>query len=153
MEMYPVEVLGEDDDNGTMVKGVAELTSGVVGHKITGVKVIDNFKYRDYDWQDWETSSALEITLDNGTAVYLEDVWDCCAETTLKDFLFNADKVDHVITGVGTTNGYTTWHIFADFGDVLSLNLDWSCGNPFYYAYGFKITVSDAPLRDGTVNQ
>ena len=48
-----------------------------------------------------------------------------------------------MILGVGTTDGYTTWHIFADMGDVLELTVVWSCGNPFYYGYGFTITVDD----------
>ena len=49
--------------------------------------------------------------------------------------------MDHVILGVGTTDGYTTWHIYADFGDVMRLKVGWSCGNPFYYGYGFTIRV------------
>jgi hypothetical protein len=51
--------------------------------------------------------------------------------------------VDHIILGVGTTDGYTTWHVYADAGDVLELAVGWSCGNPFYYGYGFTITVDD----------
>ena len=43
--------------------------------------------------------------------------------------------------GVGTTDGFTRWHIYADMGDVLELEVGWSCGNPFYYGYGFNITV------------
>ena len=48
-----------------------------------------------------------------------------------------------MITGVGTTDGYTTWHIYADMGDVLELSVGWSCGNPFYYAFRFHITVRE----------
>jgi len=43
--------------------------------------------------------------------------------------------------GVGTTAQYQTWHIYADWGDVLKLEVGWSCGNPFYYGYGFDIDV------------
>jgi hypothetical protein len=54
------------------------------------------------------------------------------------------ERVDHIITGVGTTGGYTTWHIYADMGDVLELSVGWSSGNPFYYGYGFDISVVEA---------
>jgi hypothetical protein len=66
---------------------------------------------------------------------------DCCAYTELESFLLNVGNIDHVITGVGTTNGYTTWHVYADLGDVLEMQVGWSCGNPFYYGYGFQISV------------
>jgi hypothetical protein len=68
---------------------------------------------------------------------------DCCAYTELESFLLNPELVDHVITGVGTTDGYQTWHVYADMGDVLKLDVGWSCGNPFYYGYGFTIRVVD----------
>jgi hypothetical protein len=136
---YPVEVLGEDDDDGTMPANVAELADAVVGHRIVGVEQGVEVKgcY-------WGTDTATVITLDNGKRVNLIDGDDCCAYTALEKFLLHPDRVDHVITGVGTTGGYSTWHIYADFGDVLELEVGWSCGNPFYYAYGFSITVTDA---------
>ncbi|AXQ62901.1 hypothetical protein SEA_ANGELIQUE_70 [Gordonia phage Angelique] len=34
-------------------------------------------------------------------------------------------------------------HIFADLGDIIELDVEWSEGNPFYYGYGFDIYVSD----------
>lgn len=48
----------------------------------------------------------------------------------------------------GTTDGYTTWHIYADFGDVMRLKVDWSPGNPFYYGYGFDIAVEPVKSVD-----
>ena len=87
-------------------------------------------------------SEALVITLDDGTEVRMADTDDCCAFTSLEEFLLHPDKVDHIIMGVGTTEGYTKWHIYADWGDVLELTVGWSCGNPFYYGYGFDILVS-----------
>jgi hypothetical protein len=75
--------------------------------------------------------------------VFLVGTDDCCAYTELETFLLNVDKVDHIITGVGTTDGYTKWHIYCDFGDVLELTVGWSSGNPFYYGYGFAIIVED----------
>ena len=80
---------------------------------------------------------------DDGRKVQLEDTGDCCAFTELDSFLLHADRIDHIITGVGTTNGYTTWHVYADMGDVLELSVDWSCGNLGYYAYGFRIAVQE----------
>ncbi len=122
---YAEEVLGPDDDDGTMPASRQELADAVVGHRIVNVQ--ENV-----------------ITLDNGKRVVLRSTDDCCAYTELEAFLLHADKIDHVITGVGTTEGYTRWHIYADMGDVLELTVGWSCGNPFYYGYGFDIAVEDA---------
>ena len=125
---YPVEVLDEyNDDDGTMPDNVAELAKAVVGHRIVRAEQGE--------------FGPFVLTLDNGTRVKLVDTNDCCAYSDLQGFLLHADKVDHVITGVGTTDGYTRWHIYADFGDVVELEVGWSCGNPFYYAYGFDIVV------------
>lgn len=127
-ERYPVEILDDDDDNGTMPENVAELAEAVVGHRIVNVKHEAPFFF---------------ITLDNGTYVKLMDTDDCCAYTEVESFLLNTDKIDHIITGVGTTDGYTQWHIYADFADVLNISVGWSAGNPFYYGYGFVISVQD----------
>jgi hypothetical protein len=138
MTTYPIETLGEDEDNGTMPGNVAELAEAVVGHRIVSVE-------KDVQTRDrWGYSeSATVITLDNGKRVALADGGDCCAYTQLDAFLLHPERVEHIITGVGTTDGYTTWHIFADMGDVLELTVGWSAGNPFYYGYGFDITVQD----------
>ena len=61
-----------------------------------------------------------------------------------QDVILNLDRIEHVITGVGTTDGYSVWHIYADLGDVVELKVGWSSGNPFYYGYGFDIAVVDA---------
>lgn len=123
---YPFEVLGPEDDNGTMPANVAELEQAVVGHRIVGFE---------------QNGASGVITLDSGQRVTLADDGDCCAFTQLESFLLHPDRVDHIITGVGTTGGYTTWHIYADMGDVLELGVGWSPGNPFYYGYGFYINV------------
>lgn len=135
MTDYPVEVLGEDDDDGTMVDSKIALEEAVIGHKIVSVQ-----KDAVDDLYGYSTDGTI-ITLDNGKRVELIGNGDCCAYTEIREFLLHADRVDHVITGVGTTDGYTTWHIYADMGDVLKLTVDWSCGNPFYYGYGFTIRV------------
>ena len=133
--MYPPETLGEDDDDGTMPENVSKLEEVVVGHRIASV--------------DRKSKYETVITLDTGKRVVLADTDDCCAYTELKSFLLYPEKVDHIITGVGTTDGYTTWHIFADYGDILELEVGWSCGNPFYYAYGFDIAVVEEGDNNG----
>jgi len=142
MTLYPAEVLGEDDDDGTMVGSLTALGDAVVGHRIVSITRGDKpDRYGDA----FDAKIATIITLDNGKRVRLIGESDCCAYTEVDAFLLHPDKVDHVITGVGTTNGFTTWHIYADAGDVLELTVGWSCGNPFYYGYGFTITVEDEP--------
>lgn len=125
---YPTETLNEDDDDGTMPDNVATLHDAVIGHRIVGAE---------------KTGSEIVITLDNGKQVVLSNTFDCCAFTELESFLLHPEMVDHVILGVGTTDGYSTWHIFADYGDILELKVGWSCGNPFYYGYGFDIEVKE----------
>jgi hypothetical protein len=124
--MYPTEALRPDDDDGTMVANVGDLSDAVVGHRIVSAE---------------HGERGFEITLDNGKKVRLRNSDDCCAYTELEAFLLHPDKVDHIIMGVGTTEGYGRWHIYADWGDVLELTVGWSCGNPFYYGYGFYIDV------------
>jgi hypothetical protein len=141
MNPYPIEDLGGDDDDGTMPENVATLAEAVVGHRIVSVE--ENVEIPG-DRRYWGRGFGMAITLDNGKRVFLADTDDCCAYTQLETFLLHADKVDHIITGVGTTDGFTRWHIFADFGDVLELTVGWSPGNPFYYGYGFDINVIDA---------
>lgn len=137
-QMYPTEHLGEDADDGTMPDNVLVLRESVVGHRIVSVE-----KGVQVPGRHAVPANGTVITLDNGRKVRLADEDDCCAYTELESFLLHADRIDHVITGVGTTNGYTTWHVYADMGDVLELSVGWSCGNPFYYAYGFNITITD----------
>ena len=129
ISMYPRETLDPDhDDDGTMPANVAELEDAVVGHRIVRVE---------------QNGGDATIFLDNGKSVKLISDGDCCAFTELESFLLHPDKVDHIITGVGTTDGYNTWHVYADMGDILELSVAWSCGNPFYYGYGFRIKVED----------
>jgi hypothetical protein len=141
---YPIEVLDEDDDDGTMPENVAELASAVVGKRIV--------RAEEGEWKGkyWGRDEGLILTLDDGRKVLLANSDDCCAFTAVGKFFLNPELVDHVITGVGTTGGYTQWHIYAHLGDVMQLEVGWSCGNPFYYGYGFTIDVID-DLRDATV--
>ena len=143
---YPTEILEPDEDDGTMPENVATLAEHVVGRKIVAVEKNTRVPGR-YEWSGTRAGTAL--VLDNGKRVALVNDGDCCAYTELKDIVLNLDKIDHVITGVGTTDGYDTWHIYADLGDVVEMKVGWSCGNPFYYGYGFDISVID--VSDVTV--
>ena len=140
-DQYPTEVLGEDEDDGTMPENVAELSKSVVVRRIVAVEK-ETIEKPD-SWRGAQPATVL--TLDDGTQVQLFDTDDCCAYTELESFLLHHDRIDHVITGVGTTEGYTVWHVFADFGDVMEMRVGWSCGNPFYYGYGFDIRVVPVP--------
>jgi hypothetical protein len=140
-KFVPTETLFEDEDDGTIVENVSELAALVVGHRIVKVEQVD------VKPKTWPTSS-LRITLDTGRIVELVGDVDCCAYTELKSFLFNVDKVDHAITGVSTSGGYETWNIYADIGDVLTLQVGWDCGNAFYYGYGFEMVVTDPKNED-----
>ena len=141
-EKYVEEILSRDEDDGTMVENVDTLRKSVVGRKIVSagwapVTRVAKFYDRDRTY----TEDSFVITLDDGTCVTLRNDGDCCAFTDLESFFLNVERIRHVITGVGTTEGYTKWHIYAEMGDILQLNVRWSCGNPFYYGYGFGIGV------------
>ena len=140
MTLYPPESSDDVEDDGTMPANVAELAEAVVGRRIVSVE--DNVEFP----RKWGgTTHGAVITLDDGRKVRLHDTSDCCAYTELEAFLLHPDKVEHMIMGVGTTDGFTKWHIYADAGDILELTVGWSCGNPFYYGYGFDIVVEDMP--------
>jgi hypothetical protein len=140
MSKYPKEELDPDyEDDGQIVDNVQELEEAVVGHKIVSAEWVEGVFA--HGWRLTHQSKAFVLTLDNGTKVRLHDTDDCCAYTALESFLLHPERVDHVILGVGTTDRYQKWHIYADMGDVLELQVGWSCGNPFYYGYGFDITV------------
>jgi hypothetical protein len=129
---------GHPTDDGTMPENVSDLAEKVVGHRIVSVSKRQVSERHRYGL----SNEALVIQLDSGVEVQIVDTDDCCAHTSLESFLLHPDKVDHIITGVGTTDGYEKWHIYADMGDVLELQVGWSCGNPFYYGYGFDIAVA-----------
>jgi hypothetical protein len=139
MSQYLEEPLDEYDDDGTMPSNVDTLRDAIVGHRIVSAEA----DVVTTDRWGYSATAPLVLTLDNGKRVALRNTSDCCAYTELESFLLHPDKVDHIITGVGTTDTYSTWHIYADMGDVLELSVGWSCGNPFYYGYGFDIDVTE----------
>lgn len=137
--MYEEEVLDPEwDDDGSIVRSKEYLADLVVGHRIVSAELVTN-EYHSYG----DSDKTMVLTLDDGRRVKMRGYGDCCAFAEVNSFLLNPERVDHVITGVGTTDGYTTWHVYADLGDVLELSVGWSCGNPFYYGYGFIFQVED----------
>jgi hypothetical protein len=139
---YPHNLLDEDDDeDGRMPANVDDLSSNVVGHRIVSAeRITETDTGTRYNYS--HTMSLFVITLDNGTLVRLRDTQDECAYTELETFLLHPERVNHVITGVATTDGFTRWHIYADAGDILELSVGWCCGD-FGYGYGFDIKVAN----------
>lgn len=130
-DRYPEEELDSEwQDCGVMPSQIERLSAAVVGHRIVRA--------------EHSEEQVFVLTLDDGTQVRLANTNDCCAYTELEEFLLHPELVDHIIMGVGTTEKYTRWHIYADMGDILELTVGWSCGNPFYYGYGFDIDVVPA---------
>lgn len=135
--MYKEEQLDPEKDNGTMPQSLNNLKENVIGHKIVKVSQ-DNVKG---PWGYSEPATVLE--LDNGKKVQMIYKFDCCARTQVENFALDLEMIDHIIMGVGTTENYTEWHIYCDYGDILKMQVDWTCGNPFYYGYGFHIQVEE----------
>lgn len=140
---------GSPQDDGTMPRNVETLQENIIGRKIVSaaVETINSSDFvaagEDMWWHSDGSDRGLVLTLDDGRRVALVDDANCCAYTHLEEFLLHPERVEHVITGVASTDGYTTWHIFADHGDIMRLKVGWSSGNPFYYSYGFTIVVSN----------
>lgn len=95
-----------------------------------------------------KTNYWLELTLDNGTVVEVEDVSNCCAYGEVTAFLLNPDSIDHVITSVKDCDGYTEFHVLADMVQVLKLDVSWFEGSG-YYSYGLNIRLRGANGTDG----
>lgn len=123
------------EDDGTMPRNVDDFEAAIVGHKIVEVSRV----FFEDHWRE----SGLQLTLDNGRRVTLYDTDDCCAYTQLNDVIEHLPMLDHIITGVDSTDDFEEWYILCDFGMVMELKVGWSCGNPFYYGYGFSIHVED----------
>jgi hypothetical protein len=151
---YPVEDLSvakegswNPEDDGTMPENVEKLAETVVGHKIVKVEkgpvsLPDDVAAKSYRYR---SAIGLLLTLDDGRKVALLDTDDCCAYTGVSDYIERIAEYPHAITGVGTTDGFTKWHIYGELGDVMGIKVEWSAGNPFYYGYGFDIVVWDVP--------
>lgn len=139
--IYPEDLLNQgeyEEDDGTMPENVQKLEDALIGRKI--VKAEQRTTTRGSRYYI-EKLKELVLTLDNGQEYSIADTDDCCAYTELESFLLHPENIDHAITGVETQDGYTKWFILADMEHVLDLEVGWSAGNPFYYGYGFDISV------------
>ena len=122
---YEAEVMG---DNAKL------LESEVVGHRIIDVRE------DKYNGGYPVTGSGVTLVLDNGNEIEILATNDCCAYTDVRDFKFLA-KTDNVVTRVETQDNFEQWYIYAAEVPVVSLGVDWSPGNPYYYGFGFNIAV------------
>lgn len=144
---YPNETLSDLDDDGTMPASRDALAASLIGHKIVAVKKgVGPAAY-------YGKAEGVAFLLDTGDLVWAAGESDCCAYTEIESIIPYLDKIEHVITGVGTTDEFNTWHIYADLGDVMELKVGWSCGNPFYYAYGLNVTVYSPEKQAELSNQ
>ena len=134
---YKAEAEGPLSDN---LDGLKE---ALVGRKV--VAVSENNAREDWDYYRGDNTVLM---LDNGTKVTISDTHDCCAYTTVESVVQHLPELDHIITGVQADDGHNTFHILADLGEVLELQVDWSPGNPFYYGYGLHIEVESVQEAD-----
>lgn len=150
LQKYDIEVFKEYSykDDGTMTRSAEELQKALVGKKIISVekrKFTDAEKAVIKEQKNGYLNNYLYgremtiLTLSDQTIAMLREIDDCCAYTSLD--AFKLLDTDHVITGVGTTDEFNTWFIYAEDSVVATADVSWSCGNPFYYGYGFEIKV------------
>lgn len=138
------------------------LGSAVVGHRIVHAERVvrpfsdaemEHGRRVDEDLLDdcvcsWDDERpTVVLTLDTGEKVTVREAsnyYDTLTE--VEQFLLHPESVDHMITGVRTEDDYTQWFIYADFGDLLRLTVNWNEGSG-YYGFGFFITVDPAPAQ------
>lgn len=126
---YEAEVMGGSAE---------ELQNAVIGHRIVSVEKLDREKYPggSYSWR----LTGVVLTLDDGTRVEVVDTDDCCAYTSIEQYQFLADT-DNAVTSVTTEDGFSKWFIYAGGVPVVSMDVGWSPGNPYFYGFGFEINV------------
>ena len=129
----------DERDDGTMASSIGGLKDALVGHRIVKMER-DVPVGSSTNWWD-RGKSAIQFTLDDGSVVSMVPQDDCCAYTELTRVIDGIAGLDHIITDVKHDGEYEQWYILADASPVLTLGVEWSCGNPFYYAYGFNIRV------------
>ena len=149
MMLVGIEVTPEDSysDDGTMQRSAEELQKAVVGHRIINAeRKFIVYRHSPYGREKESRGTHMVLTLDNQTEVILIEQGDCCAYTSID--AYKLMSTEHVITSVGTTNGFQKWFIYGSLGlgfsgdkVIFGMDVDWSCGNPFYYGYGFEIIV------------
>lgn len=156
-----IEVTPEDSysDDGTMQRSAEELQKAVIGHRIIAAeKKFIKYRHSPYGREREDQGTYMVLTLDNQTEVILVELGDCCADTAVD--AYKLISTEHVITSVGTTNGFQKWFIYGSLGlgfdsskEVFGMDVDWSCGNPFYYGYGFEIIVQPITIVVDSTNE
>lgn len=135
-------------DDGQQASIKDNLEAALVGRKVVDMlpRKTELFALTDLE----EAAEALNRTipkgqlilvLDNGTLVRIEEQSDCCAWTSIDEVKRNLHLVDNVITSVNMSEDLCEFYILTDFGQAMHLSTSFSCGNPFYYAYGLTIEV------------
>lgn len=150
IQKYDIEDFKEAsyEDDGTMTRSAEELQKALIGKKIVSVEkreltdaekaIVEKEEYGYLNTYLYGGEMTI-LTLSDQTIALLIEIGDCCAYTSLD--VFKLLDTDHVITGVGTTDGFNKWFIYAEDSVVATADVSWSCGNPFYYGYGFEIKV------------
>ena len=126
---------------GVMQGSVSEFAGAVIGSRIVRVEKRTNLP-------GYGNSNALDFTLDNGNVVTLADTDDCCAYTMVENFEF-LEGSENAITSVDTQDGFQTWFVYAEGVPVVRMGVDWSPGNPYYYGFGFNVTVKEKEATNG----
>lgn len=123
-------------ESGVMGGNAKELGEAVIGHRIVSAE-------RGNSRNEWGGNTlGVTLTLDDGTEVFVADTDDCCAYTQVDSLEF-LEGTDNAITRVETNEDFTTWHIYADQIPVVTLGVEWSPGNPYYYGFGFDIVIKN----------
>lgn len=134
-----MDELDKDYETEVMQGSVDELAAAVVGERIVSID-------RSEPYHRGSGMNTI-LTLGSGRRVKVTDTDDCCAFTEVEAFEF-LEEGNHVITRVEAEDGFTRWFIYADSIPVAKLGVEWSPGNPYYYGFGFSITVEEENNND-----
>jgi hypothetical protein len=115
-------------EDAMMEQSREDLESAIVGRKIVEV-VMGQYQ-------------KLQLVLDNGKVVTLQENAECCAYTTINGWRVDESAPDNVITNVTVNDGYSEWFILSEAAEVMRIDVDWSEGSG-YYMYGFSIKVEE----------
>ena len=124
----------EEYEASVMEGGAEELRNALIGRRIVAVTKGANPE------SGYGKSGRVTFTLDDGSTAHLDDTDDCCAFTCVDDLKF-LEGVENAITSVETTDNYEKWFIYAGGIPVVEMDASWSPGNPYYYGFGFYVTV------------
>lgn len=131
--------IDEDYETGVMQGSVDELSAAVVGERIVSIDRPDTYTRGG--------NKETILTLSSGKRVRVVDTDDCCAFTEVESFKL-LEEGEHIVTRVEAEEGFTRWFIYADSIPVVEMGVEWSPGNPYYYGFGFSITVEEENNND-----